>query len=99
MKIAFVVHTDVYAPRVAEILQQAGIDYFTRWHQVEGKGHKTEPHLGTRSFPELNSVLMIAFEEDEKLETLVAKIGKANAEIVRIDDRIRLFQVPLERIV
>lgn len=99
MKIAFVVNNDVYAPRVMDILKALGIDYYTRWEQVKGKGHGTEPHLGTRSFPGLNSVIMIAFQEEGTLEQLIGEIKQANVEIPRPDDRIRLFQLPLERVV
>jgi hypothetical protein len=99
MKIAFVVQNDVYTPRVMEILGGLGIDYYTRWEQVKGKGHGTDPHLGTRSFPGTNTVLMIAFQSEKPLEDLVLEVTKANADISRPDDRIRLFQVPLERIV
>jgi len=99
MKIVFTVCNDVYAPRLMTLLHALGIDYYTRWDQVTGKGHGTEPHLGTRSFPGYNAVLMIAFQEEELIEKLVAAIASANKEILRTDDKIRLFQVPLERIV
>jgi hypothetical protein len=99
MKIAFTVCNDVYAPRLMAVLHTLGIDFYTRWDQVTGKGHGTEPHLGTRSFPGHNSVLMIAFREEELLERLVADLAETNKEILRADDKIRLFQVPLERIV
>ncbi len=99
MKIAFVVFNEVYTPRVMELLESAKIDYFTRWERVIGKGHGTEPHLGTRSFPGVNSVLMIAFQEEQSLEKLKEEIRSMNGEISRPDDRIRLFQVPLEHIV
>lgn len=99
MKIVFVVNNEVYTPRVMDILASLGVDYYTRWEQVKGKGHGTEPHLGTRSFPGMNSVLMIAFQDESVLEKLVQEIVRANNQITRPDDRIRLFQVPLERIV
>jgi hypothetical protein len=99
MKIAFVICTEVFTPRVMELLRDRQIDYFTRWEQVKGKGHGTEAHLGTRSFPELNSVLMIAFQETEALDALVAGVTALNETIQRADDRVRLFQLPLERIV
>ena len=99
MKIVFVIYNEVYNSRVMELLSSLGIDYYTRWEQVKGKGHGTDPHLGTRSFPGMNSVLMIAFREEDALGGLVKAITEANAEIIRPDDHIRLFQVPLERIV
>lgn len=98
MKIAFVVCNEVYTPRVMEILKMSGIDFYTRWEHVLGKGHGTEAHLGTRSFPELNSVLMIAFDQEEPLRKLNEELVTANGAILRADDKIRLFQVPLEKI-
>ena len=99
MKMAFLVCNEVYYPRLLSILNNLGIDYYTRWDKVTGKGHGTEPHLGTRSFPGHNSVLMIAFREEDSLEKLIVQIVETNKEIHRADDKIRLFQVPMERIV
>ena len=99
MKMAFVVCNEVYTARVMEILGRIGIDYYTRWEQVTGKGHGTEAHLGTRSFPGVNTMLMIAFTDQPLLETLIENINETNKGIARPDDRIRLFQMPLERMV
>lgn len=99
MKLAFVVHNEFMTPRVMQLLKARGIDYYTRWEHVTGKGRGTEPHLGAGSFGSTNSVFMIAFEEEAPLETLIQGISAANTEIKRPDDKIRLFQVPLERIV
>jgi hypothetical protein len=99
MKMAFVVCNEVYTARVMEILGKNGIDYYTRWEQVKGKGHGTEAHLGTRSFPGVNTMFMIAFTDQPALETLIENINETNKGIARADDRIRLFQIPLERIV
>jgi len=99
VKIAFIICNEVYTPRIMEMLTAHSVDYYTRWEEVQGKGHGTEPHLGTRSFPTLNSVLMIAFPDHGALEKVIASIVEANKGIIRADDHIRLFQVPLERIV
>jgi hypothetical protein len=99
MKMAFIVYNAHYTARVMQLLDAASIDYYTRWEQAKGKGHGTEPHLGAGGFPSTNSVLMIAFQNEAPLASLIAQINAANAAIVRPDDRIRLFQVPLERIV
>lgn len=98
-KMAFIVHNEHFATRVMQLLQEVGIDYFTRWDQAIGKGHGTEPHLGRGGYPSTNSVLMIAFQEEAPLESLIQAISRVNAEIKRPDDRIRLFQLPLERMV
>jgi hypothetical protein len=99
MKMAFLVHCEWQTSKVMELLAACGIDYYTRWDKAQGKGHGTEPHLGTGSFGSTNSVFMIAFEDEAPLEKLVRTIVEANTEIRRPADRIRLFQMPLERIV
>ncbi len=99
MKLALLVCNSYFMERVMRLLEENGIDYFTSWDNARGKGHGTEPHLGTRSYGSTNSVTMIAFEQDAPLEALVGSIEAANREITRPADRIRLFQLPLERIV
>jgi hypothetical protein len=99
MKMAFVVHNEWLAPQVMDLLKASGIDYYTRWHHVQGKGRGTDPHLGTGSYGSTNTVMMIAFEEEAPLQALIERITEANAAIVRAADKIRLFQLPLERIV
>ena len=99
MKMAFVIHNEHYGKNMLELLRKTGIDYFTRWDHALGKGHGTDPHMGAGGFPSANSVLMIAFEDEAMLAKLIDAIGAANLEIKRTDDKIRLFQVPLERIV
>ncbi|MDB5811126.1 MAG: hypothetical protein JWN94_3248 [Betaproteobacteria bacterium] len=99
MKIAFIVHIEYYTERVLDMFTSVDIDYYTRWDQAKGKGHGTDPHLGAGGFPSTNSVVMVAFEDEKPLERLIDAINHANADIKRPADRIRLFQVPLERIV
>jgi hypothetical protein len=99
MKITFIVCHELRASRVMEMLQESDIDYYTRWKDATGKGRGTEPHLGTGSFGSMNTVLMIAFESEAPLERLIDKIERFNAAAVRKDERVRLFQLPLERIV
>lgn len=99
MKLTFIVHNAYQTERVMQLLAAAQIDYYTRWDHATGKGHGTEPHLGAGSFGSLNAVLMIAFEDEAPLAALIVAIEAANAAIVRPADRIRLFQLPLDRIV
>ncbi len=99
MKLTFIVHNEHFTDQVMDLLARCNIDYYTRWEHAMGKGHLTEPHLGRGTFASLNGVMMIAFEDDAPLQALVQEIETANTEIKRPADRIRLFQVPLERVV
>jgi hypothetical protein len=42
---------------------------------------------------------MIAFPEEATLHELIYKVYEMNEKIEKVDDKIRLFQMPLERIV
>ena len=99
MKLAFVIHNEHYTTEVMNLLTRCQIDYYTRWEQAMGKGHQTEPHLGKGGFPSLNGVIMIGFEDEAPLAALIEEIRASNARIARRADHIRLFQMPLERIV
>ena len=99
MKMVLLVCNSYFMDRVMKILKDNGIDYFTSWDQAKGKGHGTEPHLGSRTYASTNSVTMIAFEDDAPLAGLIGAVTAANLEIKRAADHIRLFQLPLERII
>ncbi len=99
MKLTFLVYHDVLDDRLSNVLKELNIDFYTMWEDVKGSGHKTDAHLGNRPFPGFNFVRMIAFTEEELLEKLINKINELNSIVEREDDKIRLFQVPLERII
>jgi hypothetical protein len=99
MKMSFVVCNEFFTERVMQLLKENGIDYFTSWERAKGKGHGTEPHLGAGPYGSTNAVFMIAFEDEAPLEGLIGAIQQANQQIRRASDRIRLFQLPLDRII
>ena len=96
---AFIVCNSYFMERVMAILKDNGIDYFTSWDKATGKGHGTEPHLGSGAYGSTNTVTMIAFEDAAPLEALIRGIQQENQAIQRTADHIRLFQLPLDRIV
>lgn len=99
MKFAFIVYHDILDERISSVLNNLGIDYYTLWEEVKGKGHDSDAHLGTRPFPGYNCVRMIAFEDEETLKSLIGFLEEFNKTVFRKDDQIRLFQLPLEKIV
>ena len=99
MKLTFIVYHDILDDRVSKALKELEIDYYTQWEDVKGRGHNSDAHLGNRPYPGYNFVRMIAFTEEDKLTKYIEKIIELNKIVERDDDKIRLFQVPLERIV
>ena len=98
MKIVFIVYHDILEDRIDRLLDGLKIDYYTEWENVKGKGHKSDAHLGSRTFPGYNTVRMIAFPEETILSDLINGIVILNEKVVRDDDKIRLFQLPLEKL-
>ncbi len=99
MKLTFLIYHDILDDRVTGALKELEIDFYTQWEDVKGKGHNSDAHLGNRPFPGFNFVRMIAFPEEDLIEKLISKINELNTIVERDDDKIRLFQVPLDRIV
>jgi len=99
MKLTFLVYHDILDDRVSKALNELNIDYYTEWEDVKGRGHHTDAHLGNRPYPGYNNVRMIAFVDESILTELIEKIEELNKIVERDDDKIRLFQVPLERVV
>ena len=95
----FLVFNSYFVDRAMQLLVDCGIDYYTMWDNAKGKGHGSEPHLGAGAYGSTNTVLMIAFQEEAPLQSLICGIEELNPDIRRPADRYRLFQLPLERIV
>ena len=99
MKITFIAFHDILEERIDKVFKKLEIDYYTQWEEVKGKGHCTDAHLGTRVFPGYNIVRMVAFENETVLEALCEDLKELNSKVVKCDDKVRLFQLPLEKII
>jgi hypothetical protein len=100
MKLAFLVYHDILEDRVVEILDELKIKTYSEWEKVTGRLFSdAEPHLGTRTFPGHDIVRLIPFEEEGGLEPLITTIREFNKRAVKKDDEVRMFLLPLEKIV
>jgi hypothetical protein len=99
MKIAFLVYHDVLDDRIINFLDELKIDSYVKWENVLGKSHDAAAHLGTRTFPGHDSVRLVPFQNEEKLIQLITVIQDFNKQAVKKDDEIRLYLIPLERVV
>lgn len=99
MKIAFLVYRDVLDERIISLLGELEIDSYIKWENVLSKSHGTAPHLGTRTFPGHDSVRLIPFQNEENLNKLILKIQEFNNLVTKKDDEIRIYLLPLERMV
>jgi len=49
---------------VESLLEKNGVDGFTKWTKVYGKGRASGPHLGTHIWPKANNVLVAVTEQE-----------------------------------
>ncbi len=97
MKSVFITYNQAFTERVEYMLDRLGINGFTQWVDVKGRGSETgEPHMGTHTWPEINNAL-ITVVDDEKVDVLLEKIQKLNA--VNEEIGIRAFVWNIERTV
>lgn len=76
MKSVFIVFNQALTERIEALLDHQGIRGFTRWVDVQGQGtHKGEPHMGTHTWPAMNSA-MLTVVEDSQVEQLLASLKR-----------------------
>jgi nitrogen regulatory protein PII len=79
MKAVFIVFNQAHADRVEFMLEKLGIRGYTWWNDVMGRGTETgEPRMGTHTWPELNSAILV-ITEDDKVNPLLESVGKMDA--------------------
>lgn len=99
MKMAVIIHSEYQNNDIITLMNQAGIDFYTRWEKVTGKGHNTLSHLGHRGGPGFNTITMIVSPDDDKLEVLIEIINYKNDQYYLSKDRIRIFIIPVEKMI
>ncbi len=64
MKAIFIVYNQALTERVFEILDKFNARGFTQWQDVKGRGTiKGEPHMGTHTWPAMNSAIMCVVDD------------------------------------
>lgn len=65
MKSVFIVYNQALTERVDDLLSEVGARGFTQWQDVFGRGSVTgEPHMGTHTWPAMNTAILVVVEED-----------------------------------
>lgn len=76
MKSVFIVYNQAHTEKVEFILDTLGVKGFTQWTDMKGRGSKGGvPHMGTHTWPEINSAT-ITFVEDDMVDPLLDAIRK-----------------------
>ena len=95
MKSVFIVYNQALTEKVDEIIDKLAIRGFTQWTDVKGRGtQQGEPHMGTHTWPALNSAI-ITIIEDNMLENLLSEIKELNK--IAEQQGIRAFVWDIEK--
>jgi len=78
MKSVFIIYNQALGEIVIKMLDFLSIKGFTMWEDVKGRGtHTGEPHLGTHTWPAMNSAVL-AVVENEQVQPLIDAVEKLN---------------------
>lgn len=74
MKAVMIICNMIVSDEVKEVLDRLKIRGYTQWNEVQGRGSEDgEPHMGSHTWPSLNSSILVILPED-KTESLLREI-------------------------
>jgi len=79
MKAIFIVYNQAHTEKIEYMLDRLEIKGYTLWENVYGRGSKTGvPHMGTHTWPEINSATL-TMVEDDKVDVVLEKVKKLDS--------------------
>ena len=93
MKMILIVYNEAIDEEVMSSLETCGIESFTKWQKVLGKGKLSEPHLGSSVWPGVNNVCMVVIDEN-KVPALLVQVRNLRKTLGK--EGIKAFVLPIE---
>ncbi len=84
MKAVFIIYNQAHNEKVDFILDTFGISGYSEWNNMKGRGSRGGvPHLGTHTWPEINSATLAVVDDDmvDKLLDAVRKMDELNTDV------------------
>jgi len=84
MKSIFIVYNQAHTEKVEYMLDILKIRGFTQWTNMQGRGTNTgQPHMGTHTWPEINSATLIIVEDEisDKVLESIKSLDEINEEV------------------
>lgn len=64
MKAIFISYNQAFGEEIVEVLDSFGQRGFTRWDEIQGRGHVDgEPHYGNHAWPTMNVAILTVVED------------------------------------
>lgn len=92
MKLLFITYDADLDDDVMEMLDSLGVNGFTKWDKVLGKGKNSEPKLDTSVWPGFNCAVAVVISDDDQ-ERILEELRKFS---LRLDGKgFRVFALPV----
>ena len=95
MKLVLIAYNEAIDDEVMEQLDAVGIEGYTKWTEVLGKGQASGPHLLSHVWPKGNNALVVV-TEDASAEKLLEAIRNLKQTATR--EGIKAFLLPVEEV-
>jgi nitrogen regulatory protein PII len=95
MKMVMVVYNEAIDNEVMSALESCGVESFTKWQRVLGKGKLSSPHLDSTIWPGVNNVCM-AVVDDKKISSILAQIRILRQSLGK--EGVKAFILPVEEV-
>jgi nitrogen regulatory protein PII len=95
MKMVMVVYNEAIDNEVMSALESCGIESFTKWQRVLGKGKLSLPHLDSTVWPGVNNICM-AVVDDKLASPILAQIRTLRRTLGK--EGVKAFIMPVEEV-
>ena len=72
MKAVLIVHDVGIEAEINDLLKAAGIDCYTKFPEILGRGRLSEPHLNTEVWPGVNCGILVVAEDNQARDVMEA---------------------------
>jgi len=96
MKAVLIVHNAAIDAEVNEAMQSAGIDCYTKFPDILGRGRLSEPHLNTEVWPGVNYGTFVVTDEG-KAKKLMQNVRKVRENLASVG--IKAFTWEIDEVI
>lgn len=93
MKLAFIIYGTPIDPDVMEVLEDLGLQSYTKMREILGQGRSSGPRLDTHVWPGTNSMVTVVLA-DERVEALVEALKPLKERLEH--EGLKLYLLPAE---
>ncbi len=95
MKMVLAAYNEAVDDEMMRVLSDAGVESYTKWTKVLGRGEASGPHLATHVWPKANNVLAICVDDD-RADDLMDRIRELREEVRH--EGVKAFVLPVEAV-